>query len=97
MMVLELLAMGNAESIEFNINKIPVYKRLLHAQEAWVVHFTCEDDYLEEPYWQSHKLLDDNIYMAHIWYSLDFTEVRINARWKSWYGEVQLVNNESVI
>jgi hypothetical protein len=23
--------------------------------------------------------------------------VRINARWKSWYGEVQLVNNESVI
>ncbi|CAG8477021.1 4670_t:CDS:2 [Paraglomus occultum] len=33
-------------SIEQQINKTPEYKRLASAQEAWVVHFTCEDGYL---------------------------------------------------
>ena len=45
---LKLLATVDTGSIKQHINKTPEYKykRLASAQEAWVVHFTCEDGYL---------------------------------------------------
>jgi hypothetical protein len=42
--VLELVATGNRAFIQSHIEKTSEYMSLLSADEAWVVHFTCEDD-----------------------------------------------------
>jgi hypothetical protein len=49
--VLELLATGSRSFIHSHIEKTPEYMSLLSADEAWVVHFTCEDNFY--PFWQS--------------------------------------------
>jgi hypothetical protein len=49
--VLELLATGDRHSVQSHIEKTPEYMALLSADEAWVVHFTCQDPY--PPVWES--------------------------------------------
>ncbi|KAF8639261.1 hypothetical protein AX16_010333 [Volvariella volvacea WC 439] len=95
--VLEFLATGDSGFIKEYIERTRKYKANLGAEEAWVIHFTCEDNYLEHPCWQSDELLDGGIYMAHIWHNLDFTEVRMSAKWKSWNGENKVMSNECII
>ena len=46
-----------------------------------MIHFTCEDQYLEHPYWPDDDILKENVYMIHIWHNKDFTEVKMSARW----------------
>ncbi len=46
--VLELLATGEPNSVESHIRRTPEYSALLSANEAWVVHFTRQDDYQPE-------------------------------------------------
>jgi len=96
--VLELLATGDKSFIKSHIDKTTVYKNLLSAQEAWIVHFTREDNYLQTPenvHWQSDELLNKGIYMVHFWHNQDFTEVWMSARWKD--GTLKRVDNERVI
>ena len=95
--VLELLATGELDFIEEHVKRTSRYKSSLSAEEAWVIHFTREDNYLEDPYWQSDELLNKNIYLAHIWHNQDFTEVRMRAKWKSWDSENRLTSNERII
>lgn len=57
------------------------YRDNLRAVEAWVVHFTREDDYLARPQWQSDELLSDDINVVHISrHNYGFTDVRMRAR-----------------
>src|SRR5205807_511888 len=96
--VLELLATGDLQSIKGHIDKTPIYKNRLAAQEAWVVHFTCEDNYLANPFWPSSDTLNKDVYMIHIWHDRNFTNVRMSAKWKSWGSDnILCVNNERII
>ena len=56
--VLELLATGEPSSVESHIRKTPEYAALLSANEAWVVHFTREEDYY--PIWQSDTVIEEH-------------------------------------
>lgn len=49
--VLELLATGYEAFIRSHIEKTLEYKSLLGAEEAWVVHFTCQDDFYYSDPW----------------------------------------------
>ena len=78
----ELLATGDKSFIKEHIGNVKVYKDNMGAEEAWVIHFTCEDDYLGHPQWQSDELLDDNINVVHIRHDEEFTNVTMSAKVK---------------
>ena len=85
--VLELLATGDTNLVQSHIQKTPEYMALLPANEAWVVHFTCERDY--HPIWQSEKELLGGVNVVHFAHDLDFTNVVMSTRWKDRAGNIQ--------
>ncbi|KAF9433089.1 hypothetical protein BGZ76_009907 [Entomortierella beljakovae] len=92
--VLELLATGSRSFIRSHIEKTPFYKEQLNAQEAWVVHFTREDNYLDDPYWQSDKELNGGVNFVHSWHDKSFETLRMSARWKDQGGKIHQVDNQ---
>ncbi|RPB01778.1 hypothetical protein L873DRAFT_1842228 [Choiromyces venosus 120613-1] len=92
--VLKLVATENAIEIERLLNKTLRYKNLHSVGEAWVIHFTCEDDYSKNPHWQSDELLRKGVFLMHLWHNLEFTEVRMSARWKDMNGDVQQIDDQ---
>lgn len=85
--VLELLATGEPSSVESHIRKTPEYAALLSANEAWVVHFTRQEDYC--PIWQSDMELSKNINVVHFAHDLGFTNVVMSTRWKDCAGDIR--------
>jgi len=90
--VLELLATENQAFIRSHIEKTPEYQSLLAAEEAWVVHFTCQDDF--RPIWQSDTDLNKGVNVVHFSHDTDFTRVRMNARFKDTVGNVKHITDE---
>lgn len=86
MIVLEILATGDTSFVRSHIQKTPEYMALLSANEAWVVHFTCERDY--HPIWQSDEELSGGINVVHFVHDLDFTNVVMSTRWKDRAGNI---------
>jgi hypothetical protein len=86
--VLELLATGDQNFVNLHIDKSPEYMALLKANKAWVIHFTCEDNY--DPVWQSDAVLNNGVNLVHICHNLEFTEVLMMARWKDSAGITHL-------
>jgi len=82
--VLELLATGEPSSVKSLIQKTPQYAALLSANEAWVVHFTRQEDY--RPIWQSDT---ESVNVVHFAHDLGFTKVVMSARWKDCAGKIQ--------
>jgi hypothetical protein len=64
---------------------------LLSATEAWIVHFTCEDNF--HPIWQSGANLDNGINMVHFSHNPDFTRVWMSARFKDAMGNITEIDN----
>lgn len=95
--VLELLATGGPAFIQEHINRTKEYKINSGAGEAWIVHFTREDNYLEHPLWQSNELLTEGVYVVHVSHDHAFQSVRIGARYRGSSGAVELINDERVI
>ena len=84
--VLELLATGEPSSVKSHIQKILQDAALLSANEAWVVHFTRQEDY--HPIWQSDT---ESVNVVHFAHDLGFTNVVMSARWTDCAGEIQQV------
>ena len=84
--VLELLATGDPNDVKTHIEKTPAHMALVSANEGWIVHFTCEDDY--RPIWQSDAELDQGLNVVHFWHNLSFTQVQMWARWKDDTGAI---------
>ena len=82
--VLELLATGDTSFVQSHIEKTPEYMALLSANEAWVVHFTCERDY--HPIWQSDEELSGGLNVVHFAHDPDFTNMVMSTRWKDRAG-----------
>jgi hypothetical protein len=89
--VLELLATGNLTFFRSHVDKTPQYMDLLSANEAWVVHFTCEDDF--RPIWQSDAQLAKGVNIVHFWHDLAFERVLMSARFINTTGNVQKIEN----
>jgi hypothetical protein len=84
--LLELLATGEAHDIKSHIDRILDYKSLLGADEAWVIHFTCEDEYTQNATWQSDDELKAGINVAHVIHDPEFNHIHIAAWWKDALG-----------
>jgi hypothetical protein len=93
--VLGPLATGDVSVVQAHLEKTPYYKDLLSADEAWVVHFTCEDNYLDHPTWQSDEQLQrEGINVVHFWHDQVYSTVSMSAQWKDADGNIQHVNNQ---
>ena len=79
--------MGDLSFVWLHIQKTPEYVSLLSADEAWVVHFTCEQDY--HPIWQSNEELLSSVNVVHFAHDLDFTNVVMSTHWKDRAGNIQ--------
>lgn len=90
--VLALLATGTDKDIDSHINKMPVYAKHQSATEAWMIHFTCEDDFAPvEP------SLDEGINVLHFVHDLDWAKVVVHGYWKDHNGCTQTVKNKVVV
>jgi len=95
--VLELLATGDKNFVNSHIGKTPEYMDLLGAQQAWIIHFTCEDRSTYVPIWQSDDTLNAGVNLVHVWHNLEFTDVRMIAKWKDSAGIICLDTNWQII
>jgi hypothetical protein len=68
----------------------------LSSDDSWVVHFTCEDDYLDHPIWQSSQQLEEGINVLHVWRDLEVSKILISARWKDEEGTIHVVEKQLV-
>lgn len=78
--VLKLLATGEPSSVESHIRKTTEYAALLSADEAWVIHFTRQEDY--QPTWWPNT----DINVVHFAHDPWFTNVVMSVRWKDCAG-----------
>ncbi|KAF9957871.1 hypothetical protein BGZ65_001811 [Modicella reniformis] len=97
LVALELVATETAKQIEKHVTRTVKYKQLLKANEGWVIHFTRQDNYLQDPCWPKEADFDQGINVIHIWHDQGFTEVRLSAKWKSEDGRMMTVEDERVI
>ncbi|KAI9328404.1 hypothetical protein BDR26DRAFT_874030 [Obelidium mucronatum] len=95
--VFELLATGGTRFIESHISKTPDYKRLVLADEAWVIHFSRDPNVLDAPVWQSVEQLNDGVNVVHIWHNAEFTEGQMSASWMDEDGLIQTIDKEPLV
>ncbi|KAF9992615.1 hypothetical protein BGZ79_002856 [Entomortierella chlamydospora] len=95
---LELVVTETTQVVQAHIDKTVNYKELLGANEGWVIHFTKEDNYLKDhPVWPAQEMLDNDIFIIHIWHNHDFTQVRLSAWGKDSHGNVVHACDEHII
>lgn len=92
--ILEVAATLDAVSVQSQISRAIKYKDLLHADEAWLVHMTREDDY--EPVWQSSDELARGMNVVHFQHDLRFSNITMNARWRDSKGQNCQIMNEVI-
>ncbi|KAF9349356.1 hypothetical protein BGX34_001840, partial [Mortierella sp. NVP85] len=80
--VLEILATACRPSILDHFQRTIDYKDLLEANIGWVIHFTRQDDYLDEPDWPSDAQLEKGVGLVHFWHDQNYTTLRMIARSK---------------
>lgn len=55
---LELVATETAQQIQSHVTRTVGYKQDLNATEGWVIHFTRQDNYLQDAYWPAEADFD---------------------------------------
>ncbi|KAK0463576.1 uncharacterized protein EV420DRAFT_1745144 [Desarmillaria tabescens] len=83
--ILEVAEYSDATSVQSQILRAVKYKDLLSADEAWLVHFTREDDY--EPIWQSSDEFAGGMNVVHFQHDAYFSNVVMSARWRDSKGQ----------
>jgi hypothetical protein len=71
--VLKLLATEEESFIKDHIDKTPTYMNTLSAVEGWVIHFTCEDNFI--PVWQTSAQRKRGVNVVHVVHGKDFKNV----------------------
>jgi len=83
--VLELIATANSADLDEHFDRAHKYAKLLSAEETWIIHFTCEDEYIKKPRWPSDNLLkNNNLNVAHFYHNTSFSIIDLIACW--WDG-----------
>jgi hypothetical protein len=95
--ILELVATARADKVEEHTTRVSSYKDILGVNDAWVIHFTCEDDYFNHPTWQTEEQLADGINVVHIWHDLEYSRISMAAHWKDAEGKIQHIDNQPVV
>ncbi|CAG8610548.1 16725_t:CDS:2 [Funneliformis mosseae] len=79
--VLELLATASNDDLIEHFQRALEYANLLSADETWIVHLTCEDEYVKRPLWPSDSQLKMKLHVAHFYHNFLFTNINLIAGW----------------
>ena len=79
--ILELLATAKQNELDEHFSRVLIYANELSAEKAWIVHFTCEDDVTENPYWPGDSELKKGLRVVHFWHDINFTKIGVVACW----------------
>src|SRR5205085_12419614 len=79
--VLKLLATVSNIDFDEHFDQALEYARLLSAKETWIVHFTCEDEYVKQPYWPPNYQLKKNLNVVHFYHDTSFEKIDLIACW----------------
>ncbi|CAG8513272.1 10522_t:CDS:2 [Paraglomus brasilianum] len=94
--VLELLATATRTQLNEHFVRAIEYGNKLCAEEVWIVHFTCEDNSTQNPYYPpSAELCKLNI--VHFLHDEEFKNVRMSARFMDSSGSFSHINDELII
>ncbi|CAG8598194.1 2444_t:CDS:2, partial [Ambispora gerdemannii] len=78
---LELLATATKKELEEHYERALLYDKKLPADEMWIIHFTCEENAILEPFWPTKSQLQRGLRVVYLWHDLEFTKIRIIACW----------------
>ncbi|RUS14831.1 hypothetical protein BC937DRAFT_93253 [Endogone sp. FLAS-F59071] len=79
--ILELLATATEAELKEHFTRAISYKNNFSVTvgDLWVVHFTCEDEYLRNPCWQTDSQLNDGLNVVHFWHDRDCKTLALKA------------------
>jgi len=78
--VLELVVTAKVAQLEEHIEWALIYKALHSGAETWLIHFTCGDDVVENPYWP--EKLENGFGIVHFWHDVNFNTVKMSICFK---------------
>ena len=89
--VLELLATATKKELDEHFERVLKYAELLSADEIWIVHFTCEDNYAQKLQWPS----SDRINVVHFLHDR-MLNVKMNARYTADNGTIEHITDQAI-
>jgi hypothetical protein len=97
--ILELSATSTEEELREHFDRAISYGRNFSARlvkDMWMVHFTCMDGATLSPIWPTSNQQELGLNVVHFWHDLQFTTIRMSARWLDESGNVVSVDDEEV-
>lgn len=94
--ILELLATASTSNLKKHVDQILSYARQLHPKELWIIHFYQTDNILSEPFWPDDSLLGKGLGMIHIWHNVDFTNVKLSAKYL-FNNEIKIIKDHQIL
>ena len=73
------------------------YEEQLHSQEIWIVHFSCEDYIVTNPYWPCEKLQERGLNVIHFWHDREFKNVQMSAKFQDTTGRCYEIIDEPIL
>jgi hypothetical protein len=95
--ILELVATATTASLEKHFNQIFKYAQQLHPTEFWLVHFSCEDNFILDPYWPEKKLQQDGLNVVHFWHDKNFKNVRMSAKFSNTNNVIEEIIDHQIL
>lgn len=94
--VLELLATATKTQLNEHFVRALEYGNKLSAEDVWIVHFTCEDNSTQNPYYPSNEELS-KLNIVHFLHDEEFKSVRMSTRFIDSSGTFNYINNELIV
>ncbi|CAG8574194.1 8344_t:CDS:1 [Funneliformis mosseae] len=94
---LELLATASISKLNGHFEQVFKYAERLCPQEVWVIHFSCEDFVVTNPYWPGKRFQDKGLNVAHFWHNRDFSNVKMSARFRNVTGKFHEILDEQIL
>ena len=89
--ILENLASVTEKGINEHLKRIIEYKNL---HLAWVIRFTCEDNYPNKPHWQSDKYIREGVFLGAYLVRLRICRSAYEHPGRMGMGDVQKIDSE---
>ncbi|GBC05840.1 hypothetical protein RclHR1_06470003 [Rhizophagus clarus] len=88
--ILELVVTASSADLERHYIRIFEYASQLCPDEIWVIHFSCEDNFV--PYWPRKRLQKRGLNVIHFWHDKKFKNITMFTRYNDNGNIVKLDN-----
>lgn len=90
-LILKLLATATDHELKEHFRQVLKYTSNFVKPNVWVINFTCTDNVISNPYWQSQKQLSLSLNVIHIWHNENFKIVKIIFNHSTIFEELKLL------